>query len=377
MKLAVIQPHLHVYGGVEKVILEIAKNFDVTVYTLTYKPESLYPEFGNLDIRVLKPMWPSALLPSNRIFNALKASWTFYKTELDDYDIINPHGSPAEWIANKNSNVLWYNHGIMREVFDISSFRRKAYKPPTRVAHFVFSNIFKFIEKHMVKNISYTLTNSNYSKTLLWKYLGIEAEVLHPAVDLGHFKPKAHSKYFLVVSRIGYEKRQHYAIEAFKKFIQKTKRKDWKLIIAGGYGDGGKAQEDYFNMLKSIAPKNVQFMLNITEPEKRKLIENCYALLFPSMNEPFGIVPLEAMAAGKVVIVMRDCGGPLDYMQEGKNGFIAPSIEAMADRMNFLVEHRKINEEMGKFARKYVFNNFKTHDFIRAFKKACRLVMGG
>ena len=50
----------------------------------------------------------------------------------------------------------------------------------------------------------------------------------------------------------------------------------------------------------------------------KKYLENADAYLFPS-QEPFGIAPVEALAAGCPVIAYKK-GGALDYIEDGKNG---------------------------------------------------------
>ena len=50
MKIAICQPYLYVYGGVEKVILKIAEKFDSKIYCLQYEPDRTFEEFQELDI---------------------------------------------------------------------------------------------------------------------------------------------------------------------------------------------------------------------------------------------------------------------------------------------------------------------------------------
>jgi glycosyltransferase involved in cell wall biosynthesis len=64
-------------------------------------------------------------------------------------------------------------------------------------------------------------------------------------------------------------------------------------------------------------------------------------LVFPSLHEGFGLVILEAMSRGLVVITTPHTGGP-DVIQEGQDGFIVPirSSEAIAEKLELLARDR-------------------------------------
>lgn len=51
------------------------------------------------------------------------------------------------------------------------------------------------------------------------------------------------------------------------------------------------------------------------------LYRSCDVVCVPSRNEPFGIVVLEAWAAGKPVIATRN-GGPRDFVAHGEDGYL-------------------------------------------------------
>jgi glycosyltransferase involved in cell wall biosynthesis len=62
-------------------------------------------------------------------------------------------------------------------------------------------------------------------------------------------------------------------------------------------------------------------------------------LVFPSLHEGFGLVALEAMAQGAVVIATPNSAAP-DLIEDGRDGFIVPirSSEAIADKLNLLAD---------------------------------------
>ena len=61
------------------------------------------------------------------------------------------------------------------------------------------------------------------------------------------------------------------------------------------------------------------------------LLAGARALLFTPFEEDYGYVTLEAFLARKPVITTSDAGGPLEFVEDGVNGFVtAPAADAMA-----------------------------------------------
>ena len=76
------------------------------------------------------------------------------------------------------------------------------------------------------------------------------------------------------------------------------------------------------------------FMLRSFSDEQRALLLSaCTAVVYTPQHEHFGIVPLEAMAAGRPVIAC-DSGGPRETVLHGKTGLLCdPTPAAFADAM--------------------------------------------
>jgi len=70
--------------------------------------------------------------------------------------------------------------------------------------------------------------------------------------------------------------------------------------------------------------------------------------VLPSLFEPFGIVLLEAMAAGLPIVASR-VGGIVDVVEDGKTGLLVPSgnPEALADALEHLLSDPTLLEKMG------------------------------
>ena len=74
-------------------------------------------------------------------------------------------------------------------------------------------------------------------------------------------------------------------------------------------------------------------------------------LVLPSLFEGFGLVILEAMAAGLPVIATQNTGGP-DVIEEGREGFIVPAgnTDALRERMVYFIQNPEQAAKMGRAA---------------------------
>lgn len=371
MKLVITHPYLNLKGGAERVILEIAKRYDAKIYTIEYNKSETFDEFKKLDVEVVTKKIPfSGMLPY-RASQGMRAGYTFYNMKIkEDYDLINAHTSPSEWIRNKNPRVLWYCHTPIREVYDLYKFRMQNRSFKEKALYFTFTSSYKLIAKGVIDQIEGIATNSQNTNSRIKSYFGREATIINPAINAKDFANAGDDKYFFYPSRFYLNKRQEYVILAFQKFLKKTNLTNYKLVLAGSLSDD-KEHIAYFERLKKMAPKNVVFKLHTTDKEVRKLYSSCTAVLFAAINEDFGIVPIEAMASGKVLISVNE-GGPKETVENNKTGFLVESPEEMSEKMKFVVEHKDLASKMGKAARKRAEEKYTWKSFFEKFDKMAR-----
>lgn len=184
------------------------------------------------------------------------------------------------------------------------------------------------------------IANSNEVKDRIKKYYGRESIVIHSPVEFEKFviqEPVKREDYFLYVSRLVPYKKADLAIEAFNEL-------GMPLVIVGEGREKGR--------LKRLAKKNITFIDRLSDKELADYYKRAKAFIFPQI-EDFGIVSLEAQAAGTPVIAFRG-GGALDTVIEGKTGIFF-------DKQN----KQSLIEAVKKFE-KLTFN---TQDLIENAKK--------
>jgi alpha-1,3/alpha-1,6-mannosyltransferase len=106
----------------------------------------------------------------------------------------------------------------------------------------------------------------------------------------------------------------------------------------------------------------VFFLPSFTDAQRAALFAGCTAVLYTPPDEHFGIVPLEAMAAGKPVIAC-DSGGPLESVIDGETGLLRPpEAEAWAFAMQGLLDAGRA-QALGRQARRHVLEQFSREIF--------------
>jgi glycosyltransferase involved in cell wall biosynthesis len=120
------------------------------------------------------------------------------------------------------------------------------------------------------------------------RHYGRDAAVIYPGVDTERIRPSgapAEDFYLLVGGFVPY-KREDLALEAFRSLKH-------PLVVVG---DGPARAR-----LEAAAPPNVRFVGRVSDAELRDLYARCRALVYPQ-DEDFGIVAVEAQAAGRPVV---------------------------------------------------------------------------
>jgi len=98
--------------------------------------------------------------------------------------------------------------------------------------------------------------------------------------------------------------------------------------------------------------KQVTFTGALPRTEVIRAYKSADVFVLPSLFEPFGIVLLEAMAAGLPVVASR-VGGIPEVVEDGRTGFLVPpgDPEALAQALERLFSDRELRRDMGREGR--------------------------
>ncbi|MCX6770882.1 MAG: glycosyltransferase family 4 protein [Candidatus Micrarchaeota archaeon] len=354
--------------------MEIAKRYSCPIYAIDYKPDQTFPEFSEFDIRKIPANaieYPPAALASLdrdvRLQWAVRAGFRILPFKIKmDYDVISAHLNPSAWIRNRNERVCWYCHGPTPS-FSLYPLMWQERNLLEKALLFSAQHAFRAIDLPLMSKIEKIVTCSSWTSEKISHALGREdASVVHPAIDPRHFSCIDFKKTFIHISRIAPEKQMELTIGAFRQFSKR--HWGWELVIAGFLFPNAR-NVDYLAKLRKLASGlNVRFEINPKDARIRELYSGCFAFLFSSFDEDWGIVILEAMASSKPVISINR-GGPTISVVHGKTGFLVDSADEMAQKMRFLAEHPDICEEMGRAGRKRVEQNYTWRIFLDKMEK--------
>ncbi|MGM0984661.1 MAG: glycosyltransferase family 4 protein [Pseudomonadota bacterium] len=158
----------------------------------------------------------------------------------------------------------------------------------------------------------------------LRQHNGLEAQPLyHPPHRAERFTCGDDWGYVFYPSRLEPLKRQALLIQALAHCHQPV-----RLLLAGE----GSQRDELAALIERLGlGHRVQLLGRIGEAEKFTLYAHARAVAFPTYDEDYGYVTLEAMLAAKPVITCSDSGGPLAFVEHGHTGWMAePSAEALA-----------------------------------------------
>lgn len=359
MKVALVCDWLTDVGGAEKVLLEMHKLFpEAPIYTSKYDPKRI-DWFNDADVRTgWLQIFPT---PWRRIMGPFRQRY-FEKLNLSEYDlVISVTGAEAKAVSVPNGVHISYCHAPTQYYWQL--YDDYVENPGFGVLNPIVRFFFKLLVKPLRKadfesagKVDYYVTISNYAKGLIAKYYKREAVVINPPVEITDFAIKTTKKqiesveksvenFYVVTSRQVNWKRIDLAVKA----CVRMKR---PLVIIGEGPEHGK--------LVKLAKGSefVKFLPLMTKAELKEYLMKAKGYLFPS-KEPFGIAPVEALAAGCPVIAYQE-GGASDYVMNDVNGvlFNKQNVKSLVDAMEKFEKKKFDRGEVSKTADKFSAKRF-------------------
>ncbi|MFC1731714.1 glycosyltransferase [candidate division KSB1 bacterium] len=352
-KIAIVTDWLTNYGGAESVISAFHDLFpDAPIYTTIYKPKKMR-ELGHL--KNVRTTWLDKIPFTKHQLLLGQMPTAIEMMDLDEYDIVlSSCHSVSKGVITKPSTLhISYCHTPMRYAWEKWDFETRLKKFP-RIVHPLIRQQIKKIKQWdycAAQRVDKYIANSSYIASKIKEHYNRDANVIYPPVNTDKFKPIENptNDYYLAVGRLIPYKKFDLIVQAFNKL-----KKPLKIVGVG---------PDY-KKIKKMAKSNVEILGNISDKELAELYANCRAFIFPQIEDA-GIVPLEAMSAGRPVIALNR-GGSLDSMKEGVTGifFKEQTVDSLIDAIE---RFETLNLIQGKFESKKIREHAKQFD-VENFK---------
>jgi glycosyltransferase involved in cell wall biosynthesis len=333
-------------GGIASVISNIVK------YASNKIDFSLLATYDKTELQEIQEIYPSTVKieyvkPTEGVF----AGFVRYLTKkVDDFDVLHfhdfPFGSklPLVLRARLSGTNLVYSHHISLEELLHSKLALGYY--------YSSFNWFGRILKKVVASSQFIASNDlarfrNLQDKIHIIRNGVDVELIRKAKPIVlEGKPS-----FLFVGHLVYRKGIDSLLEAFRILSTHGIKADPKLHIIGS-GVLEKNCREYVG--RYGLGGSVRFWGSLPELMKFRMMKGADIIVVPSRYEPFGIVVLEGMAAGKPLIATR-VGGIPEIIKQGINGILTyPSSNQIATAIKSLCERKELIEEYGRNNQKAV-----------------------
>lgn len=319
MKLALVHDWLNQNGGAEDVLETLVRLYpEAPIYTSMYAPDLLPDAYRAWDIRT---SWLDRLPGIHQHHQRYLPLYplAFDRLDLSAYEVVlsNKSGFCHGVRGGPDTLHICYCLTPTRYIWDLDSYlAREEFGAGVRAAARLVARLYRGWDYAAAQRVDRFIAISSEVQARIQRVYHRDATIIYPPVEAAErFAPAAsHDDYFLVLSRLVPYKRIDLAVEA-------CTRLGLPLLVGGT----GRDRE----RLEALAGPTVEFLGYVPDGDLPDLFARCRALIFPGL-EDFGIVPVQAMAAGRPVIAFRG-GGSLDTVIPGKTGafFQEQTVESL------------------------------------------------
>ena len=195
------------------------------------------------------------------------------------------------------------------------------------------------------------LVNSSWTRNHIVELWGTkDVHVVYPPCDVESFRrtastrksdhtPVTRATRDLKIISIGQfrpEKNHELQIEAFDMFMNSMATSSQLTLFGGCRDEGDKKRVEYLNDIihRLELSSCVRIVTNASFDQLLRGVSEADVALHSMMNEHFGIVLLEFMAAGLITVAHNSGGPKLDIIQDNVDGFLCEDVEDFADRLS-------------------------------------------
>ena len=203
----------------------------------------------------------------------------------------------------------------------------------------------------------YTTVSENLHRCLMEQAQGTYLGHVYNAIDVESYPFSGEKEdQVLFLSRICEDKAPHLAIEA-------AQRAGVGIVVAGKV-DPNPEDEKYFAEVVQplLDAPDVTWFGEADAAQKRELFRQARAVLFPiQWEEPFGLVPVEAMACGTPTIAFRRGAMP-EVIEDGVSGLLVDDLEGMVHALE------RVDEISPSACRRYAAERFDAPVMVRGYE---------
>jgi glycosyltransferase involved in cell wall biosynthesis len=347
-RVAIVHEWLTIPGGSEQVVLQLLEMFpQAELFTSVYDPSPWPTQIAERTVHTsYLNRIPGAVRHYPKLLPLMNAA--FRSFDLSGFDLVlsSNHACAKNVRTPAGAIHVCYCHTPMRYAWEEDFLEGEEVSRATRLLLPPLLDRLRRQDLAGSRGPDVFVANSRHVARRIERYYGRAAEIVHPPVDVEHFfgLRRRTLDFYLVFGRVVPYKRVDLAVDA-------CSRLGLSLKVAG---DGRALQA-----IRAAQGKGAEFLGKVSATERDELLGGARALLFPG-EEDFGIVPVEAQAAGLPVIAYG-VGGACESVLDGVTGvlFAEQSTAALAAAIERFEGLDLVEGELRENARRFGENRFR------------------
>jgi glycosyltransferase involved in cell wall biosynthesis len=216
------------------------------------------------------------------------------------------------------------------------------------------------------------LVNSRFTAEAVSGIYGVETKVSYPGVDVDRFRPSGavRQRFVLSVGSLTPLKGFDFLIRALAAYGGDRPR----LVIASNVQNP--PERLYLERLARELGVEVQLRDNVTDVDLVELYNLARAVVYAPVQEPFGLVPLEAMACGTPVVAVAE-GGVRESVIHDQTGVLVER-----DPVRFAVAVRRVVDDpafaaqLGAAGRAHALEHWSWDRAVATFEQYLQVAAG-
>lgn len=365
-------------GGENVYVLELTRSLAklgwvIDVFTRWSSPKTTRIAKISPNVRVIRlKAGPIDYIPRDQLFpymtEYVENFLAFVKETKSEYFLLHGNYYFSGWAGIQISQVLGIPH--VNTFHTLGAIRHLVLgardpSPKERI----------MLETEILNRADRIIATSPIMKDEMVKHYGAQAKkivVVGGGVNLNRFTPTPqllarrvlhldqNMQMILYVGRVERRKGLDTLLSAMYDLARRVpeKRKFLKLYISGSLTQNkwdkmpeGAEKEELHRLWSIVEQLNIKDMVRFIGSINREYLQYYYSsadvTVVPSFYEPFGLVPLESMACGTLVVASK-VGGMQWTIKDGKTGFLVPPRDpiALAEKIQYALEHPAVRKKM-------------------------------
>lgn len=305
-----------VRGGGERLAEELARTFEAPMVVgrrnRENEPSDLGPILEGIDYGPLPTSLAKRMIDRGGVTRSIayQLVWQQQETLTESETVIMSGNEPLWYVPDDDQTVVAYTHSTPRWQYDL--FHDVAGSRLRDLPGLLYNSLTRAYYQHNVTRPDLFVANSDLVARRINQYWNIpedQIKVVYPPVQTHEYDPDSAETedFYFHLGRLAEHKCVDDLIRTFNRLGS-----DYPLRIAGKGPDRDR--------LEALADDHIEFCGYVSEDRKHELMAAAKAHVYPALNEDFGMVPVESMAAGTPVIGVNE-GFTQYQIMDGQNGY--------------------------------------------------------